>query len=73
MKEKQSLTSIFFSQEIIFFKSEPKKVANIYSLGTDLKTIFSSNFVDPDPHTFNTDPDHCPFHVVIIYHVTNDQ
>ena len=29
-REKQSLTNIFFfSQEIIFFKSEPNKVANL--------------------------------------------
>ena len=26
-----------FSQEIIFFKSEPKKVANLKGLGTDMK------------------------------------
>ena len=29
---------LFFSlKEIIFFKSEPKKVANLYGLGSDLK------------------------------------
>ena len=29
----------FFTQEIIFFKSEHKKVANLYGLGLDLKII----------------------------------
>ena len=29
----------FFSQKIIFFKFEPKKVANLQGLGSDLKII----------------------------------
>ena len=52
MKEKaefnqQFLFLFFFSQKIIFFKSEPKKVANLYGLGSDLKIIsFFLNFKD---------------------------
>ena len=38
-REKQSLINSFFSQEIIFFKSEPKKVANLWGLGSDLKIL----------------------------------
>ena len=38
---KQSSTNkVFFSRKWFFFKSEPKKVANIKGLGTDLKIDF---------------------------------
>ena len=32
----------FFSQEIIFFKSKPEKVANLYGLGLNLKILIWS-------------------------------
>ena len=53
----------FFSQDVIFFKPEPRKVANLLSLGIGLgldPNLYSSNFVDPDPNpdTINPDPHH---------------
>ena len=54
---------MFFSLEIIFFKSEPKKGGYILGLGTDLKIFFFLFFLylvcnqfddfivlEPDPH-----------------------